>query len=128
MRAVKCCWLNSFVSEVIISGTNWLSERSWMASVEQPSSHSIFYSKNGSHTREFLELVNCLHDGLATRQVLSSVTNVYANSVLRNPKHLITLLCWIPEYEHTTVKISKLIQLTVIINRNLTNSEFQERR
>ena len=31
-----------------------------------------------------------------------------------------------PEYEHTTVKISKLIQVTGIINRNLTNSEVQK--
>jgi len=44
-----------------------------MAFVEQPSSHFIFDSKNGSHTREIVELVNCLPEGLATWQVLSSV-------------------------------------------------------
>ena len=44
-----------------------------MASGEEMSSHSIF-SKNVSHSMEFLELVNCLRERLALLQVLSSVT------------------------------------------------------
>ena len=33
---------------------------------------------------EFLELVNCLHEGLDSLQVLSSVTQFYDYFVLRN--------------------------------------------
>jgi len=46
------------------------------------------FSKNASHSMEFLELVNCLHDGLASLQVLGSVTQFYACYFVEEPVKL----------------------------------------
>jgi len=54
-----------------------------MASGEERTSHSIF-SRIGSNSRDFLELVNCLHEGLASLRVLGSVTQFSIYFVLRN--------------------------------------------
>jgi len=74
-----------------------------MDSGEETTSHSIF-SRNGSNSREFLELVNCLHEGLASLQVLGSVKQFYIYFVLRNQWHqhiktgLIKVIMWLLLY------------------------------
>ena len=49
-----------------------------MASGEEPTSNS-FFSRIGSKSREFLELVNCLREGLASLRVLSWLHNFLFN-------------------------------------------------
>jgi hypothetical protein len=68
MRTVNCCWLKSFGSEDLFSGTKWL-------------------FCNASHSRVFLELVNWLYKILTSLQVSILFTRFYVYPVLRYQLH-----------------------------------------
>ena len=47
------------------------------------------FSKNASHSMEFLELVNCRHEGFISLQVLGLVTQFYAYFFAEEPVTMI---------------------------------------